>query len=146
NSFHSNRLLLGIVLAVIAALIIFGGAKRIARFTGVVVPIMATIYIAVAVFVFLINITDVPEMIALIFINAVGLKEFVCGDVGAAILQGVKRGLFSNEAGLGSAQNAAATANVSHPVKQGLVQMLSVFTDTLLICSATAFMILISGT
>ncbi|HLR07738.1 MAG TPA: alanine/glycine:cation symporter family protein [Bacillota bacterium] len=146
NSFHSNRLLLGIVLAVIAGLIIFGGVKRIARFTGVVVPIMATIYIAVAVFVLLINITDVPEMIALIFKNAFGLKEFVGGGIGAAILQGVKRGLFSNEAGLGSAPNAAATANVSHPVKQGLVQMLSVFTDTLLICSATAFMILISGT
>src|SRR5699024_5552680 len=108
---------------VIAGLIIFDGVKRIARFTGVVVLIMDTIYIAVAVFVLLINITNVPEMIALIFKNAFGIKEFVGGSIGAAILQGVKRGLFSNEAGLGSAPNAAATANVSNPVKQGLVQM-----------------------
>src|SRR5699024_4572232 len=127
NSFHSNRLLLGIVLAVIAGLIIFGGVKRIARFTGVVVPIMATIYIAVAVFVLLINITDVTELIAVIPKDAFALKEFVGGGIGAAIVQGVNRGLYTYVAGLGSVPNATVTANVSDPVKQGVVEMLSKF-------------------
>lgn len=145
NSFHMNRLLLGIILAVVAALVIFGGVKRIASFTGAVVPFMAIIYVAVALIVLVVHVTDIPNMIALIFKNAFGVKEVVGGGIGAAVLQGVKRGLFSNEAGLGSAPNAAATANVSHPAKQGLVQTLSVFTDTLLICSTTAFMILASG-
>lgn len=144
NSFHMNRFIFGIVVMAFAGLVIFGGVKRIARFTGIVVPVMAIIYLIVAFIVLIMNLTDVPSMIALIFTNAFGLKEVVGGGIGAAILQGIKRGLFSNEAGLGSAPNAAAAANVSHPAKQGLVQTLSVFTDTLLICSATAFMILIS--
>lgn len=144
QSFHFNRWIFGIIVMIIAGLVIFGGIKRIASFTGVVVPVMAIIYLIVALIVMIIHITDVPAMIGLIFRHAFGLKEVIGGGIGAAILQGVKRGLFSNEAGLGSAPNAAATANVSHPVKQGLVQTLSVFTDTLLICSATAFMILIT--
>ncbi|WP_085523811.1 alanine/glycine:cation symporter family protein [Tuberibacillus sp. Marseille-P3662] len=145
QSFNLNRLVLGIVVVILTALIIFGGVKRIANFTGVVVPFMAMIYIIVAFLTLLMNITEVPNMIALIFQHAFGIKEIVGGGIGAAIMNGVKRGLFSNEAGMGSAPNAAATATVSHPAKQGLVQTLSVFTDTLLICSATAFMILISG-
>ncbi|TCP28692.1 AGCS family alanine or glycine:cation symporter [Scopulibacillus darangshiensis] len=145
QSFGVNRLLLGIILAIVTALIIFGGLKRIANFTGIIVPFMAIIYVAVALVTLIMNVTEIPNIIALIFENAFGIKEIVGGGLGAAIMNGVKRGLFSNEAGMGSAPNAAATANVSHPAKQGLVQTLSVFTDTLLICSATAFMILISG-
>jgi AGCS family alanine or glycine:cation symporter len=106
---------------------------------------MAGIYLLIAIFVLITNITELPGMFALIIKNAFGLEQAVGGGIGAAIMMGIKRGLFSNEAGMGSAPNAAATAEVSHPVKQGLIQTLGVFTDTLLVCSATAFMILLSG-
>lgn len=106
---------------------------------------MALAYIAVAIFTLIINITEIPSVIKLIFENAFGIKEFAGGTLGATMLMGIKRGLFSNEAGMGSSPNAAATADVTHPVKQGLIQTLGVFTDTILICSCTAFIILLSG-
>jgi alanine or glycine:cation symporter, AGCS family len=144
EAFGVNRLTIGIILALLTAIVIFGGVKRIANFTQIVVPIMAIIYLVVALYVVLINITEIPGLFALIFRNAFGLEEVMGGGFGAAIMMGIKRGLFSNEAGMGSAPNAAATASVSHPVKQGLIQTLGVFVDTILICSATAFMILLS--
>lgn len=144
ESFGADRTWVGAVLAVCTLLIIFGGIQRIARFSSVVVPIMAVVYILVAFFVVLKNITHLPEVLGMVVGNAFGWEQFVGGGLGAGIMQGVRRGLFSNEAGMGSAPNAAATATVSHPVKQGLIQALGVFTDTLVICSCTAFIILIS--
>ncbi|MDQ0338718.1 AGCS family alanine or glycine:cation symporter [Caldalkalibacillus uzonensis] len=140
-----DRGVMGLILAVLLGIIIFGGVNRIARVTAVIVPVMAMFYIGVALFVVLKNFTMIPEVVILIVGNAFGLQEVVGGGLGAALMNGIKRGLFSNEAGMGSAPNAAATASVSHPVKQGLIQSLSVFTDTLIICSATAFIILMSG-
>lgn len=137
--------IVGIVLVLLTALIVFGGIKRIVKVTQFIVPIMATFYIGIALFVVIINITEIPGIIALIFEHAFGIKEMVGGGIGAALMQGVRRGLFSNEAGMGSVPNAAATANVSHPAKQGLVQSLGVFFDTIVICSATAFIILLAG-
>ncbi|WP_243387263.1 alanine/glycine:cation symporter family protein [Bacillus kexueae] len=144
NSFGMNEALMGALLTVLTAMIIFGGVKRIARFSAIIVPIMAVFYLALALYVTVINITEVPALIALIVKSAFGLEEVIGGGIGAAIMNGVKRGLFSNEAGMGSAPVAAATANVSHPVKQGFIQALGVFFDTLLVCSATAFIILLS--
>ncbi|TCT25087.1 AGCS family alanine or glycine:cation symporter [Melghiribacillus thermohalophilus] len=143
EAFGANRALMGMILVIMTALIIFGGLKRIAKVAQVIVPVMAVVYLIVAFYVLVINITEIPALIALIVQHAFGLEQAVGGGIGAALMQGLKRGLFSNEAGMGSAPNAAATAGVSHPVKQGLVQTLAVFTDTLLICSATAFMILL---
>ncbi|QPC46486.1 alanine/glycine:cation symporter family protein [Mangrovibacillus cuniculi] len=137
--------LVGIVLAVITGIVIFGGIHRIAILSQAIVPVMAIIYILVAIFVLLTNITQIPAMISLIVESAFGLREVVSGGMGAAIMFGIKRGLFSNEAGMGSAPNAAATATVSHPAKQGFIQSLGVFFDTILICSATAFIIILSG-
>ena len=134
----------GLGLVLLTAVIIFGGVKRIARVTQVVVPIMATIYIFVALFIVITNFTEVPAVFTLIIQSAFGLEEAVGGGIGAAIMQGVRRGLFSNEAGMGSVPNAAASANVSHPAKQGLVQSLGVFFDTIIICSATAFIIILA--
>ncbi len=144
NSFGINTFVIGIVLAGLTAIIIFGGVKRIANFSSFIVPIMAGFYIVLALFVVITNITEMPGVIALIFKSAFGFEQVVGGGIGAAIMNGVKRGLFSNEAGMGSAPNAAATASVSHPVKQGFIQALGVFFDTLLVCSATAFIILTS--
>ncbi|MET3576791.1 alanine/glycine:cation symporter family protein [Bhargavaea ullalensis] len=135
----------GLVLIALAATVIFGGVKRIASVTQFLVPIMAILYLAVTLIVLVLNIKEVPGMFMLIFENAFGLREAAGGAVGAAIMQGVRRGLFSNEAGMGSVPNAAATASVSHPAKQGLVQSLGVFFDTIIICSATAFMIILAG-
>lgn len=106
---------------------------------------MAITYVIVALFVIFRNIGSIPSIFSLIIENAFGIKQVVGGGLGAAVLMGIKRGLFSNEAGMGSAPNAAATANVTHPAKQGLIQTLGVFTDTILICSATSFIVLISG-
>lgn len=144
NSFGTNRAILGLVMAAAFALVIFGGVKRIARMSEYIVVVMAGIYIGAALIIMLINITELPAVIALIVKSAFGLEQVAGGSLGAVILQGVKRGLFSNEAGMGSAPNAAATATTSHPVKQGLMQALGVLTDTLLICSSTAFIILLS--
>lgn len=135
----------GIALAVIVGLIIFGGVKRIARVTEVLVPVMAGGYILIAFVVLGMNFERIPDVIMLIVKSAFGLEPVVGGGIGAAILMGVKRGLFSNEAGLGSAPNVAAVAYVPHPANQGIVQAFSVFIDTLIICSATAFIILLSG-
>ncbi|MCA0971134.1 alanine:cation symporter family protein [Halobacillus litoralis] len=145
NSFDVNRLLMGTILVIISALIIFGGLKRIAQVTQYIIPVMAILYIIMALYVLIINASEVPTMLAQIFQGAFGFREIAGGTFGAMILIGIKRGLFSNEAGMGSAPNAAATSEVTHPVKQGLIQTLGVFTDTLLICSATAVIILFSG-
>ncbi|MFC0471305.1 alanine/glycine:cation symporter family protein [Halalkalibacter kiskunsagensis] len=145
EAFGINRLVLGIALTVLTGLVIFGGVKRIAKVTQVVVPIMALCYLILATYVVIGNIGEIPGMIGLIVSSAFGFNEAVAGGIGAAIMNGVKRGLFSNEAGMGSAPVAAATADVSHPAKQGFVQTLGVFIDTLFICSATAFIILLSG-
>ena len=145
NAFGINNLYMGIVLTVSTLVIIFGGIQRIAKVSSVVVPIMAVGYILLAFAVVLLNIKNIPEIIALIVKSAFGMEQILGGGMGAAVMQGIKRGLFSNEAGMGSAPNAAATASTSHPVKQGLIQTLGVFTDTLIICSSTAFIILMSG-
>ncbi len=145
QAFGANTLIIGLILAVLTSLIIFGGVKRIARATEIIVPVMAIAYVIVALFVILKNIGSIPSIFSLIIENAFGIRQVVGGSLGAAILMGIKRGLFSNEAGMGSAPNAAATANVTHPAKQGLIQTLGVFTDTILICSATSFIVLISG-
>lgn len=137
--------MVGLGLVLLTAVIIFGGVKRIVKVTQFIVPIMAIFYIAIALYIVIINITEVPTMFKLIIEHAFGIKEIVGGGIGAAIMQGVRRGLFSNEAGMGSVPNAAATANASHPAKQGLVQSLGVFFDTIIICSATAFIILLAG-
>ena len=145
EAFGTARMTTGIVITVLTGVIIFGGVKRIARFTEAIVPVMAVAYVAIAMFVIVKNFTMIPSIFKLIVESAFGLKQAAGGAMGAAVMMGIKRGLFSNEAGMGSAPNAAATAEVSHPVKQGLIQALGVFTDTIIICSATAFMILISG-
>lgn len=145
EAFKLDRTIIGIVLAVGTGAIIFGGVQRIANFSAAVVPVMAILYILVSLYVIVSNISMVPEIFRDIIENAFGIRQAVGGGIGAAIMTGVKRGLFSNEAGMGSAPNAAAAAETSHPVKQGFVQTLGVFTDTILICSCTAFMVLISG-
>ncbi len=145
EAFGINRAFLGVFITFFTALIIFGGAKRIAHVSEIVVPIMAIIYILVAVFIIGKNISYIPEVFKMIFGGAFGVKQLFGGGIGVAMLQGVKRGLFSNEAGMGSAPNAGAAAKVSHPVKQGFVQALGVFVDTLLICTATAFIVIISN-
>ncbi|MEG1584464.1 MAG: alanine/glycine:cation symporter family protein [Anaerovorax sp.] len=145
QAFGLNPVIVGTLLTIATLLIIFGGVHRIAKISSVVVPIMALGYIGLTLFIIGKNITAIPGIFALIFTSAFGPEQFVGGVFGAAIMQGIKRGLFSNEAGMGSAPNAAATATISHPVKQGLIQTLGVFTDTLLICSCTAFIVLISS-
>jgi len=145
EAFGWNPLVVGIVIAVLALLIVFGGIRRIAQVSSVLVPIMAVGYVLVAVIVVVMNIRLVPHVLKVIVEGAFGIQQVAGGIFGATIMAGIKRGLFSNEAGEGSAPNAAATAHVSHPVKQGLIQALGVFTDTLLVCSCTAFIILISG-
>ena len=142
---ENASLIIGGIVAVLSAIVIFGGGKRISKATQVMVPIMAVAYIGVALIVMVMNIGTLPSVIGSIFSQAFNFSSVAGGLFGATIMNGIKRGLYSNEAGIGSAPNAAASADVSHPVKQGLVQMLSVFIDTLLICSATAFMILCSG-
>ncbi|MBS7662647.1 alanine:cation symporter family protein [Pseudomonas lalucatii] len=135
----------GIALMVVIGLIIFGGIKRIASIADVLVPAMAFAYIAMALFVIGSQIDQVPQVLGLIVKSAFGLEPAFAGGIGAAIIMGVKRGLFSNEAGLGSAPNVAAVAEVKHPVAQGIVQSLSVFIDTIVLCSCTALIILLSG-
>ena len=132
-------------LTILTIAVVFGGIQRIAKVCSVIVPVMALGYLAIAVWVIATNITMIPAVLALIVKSAFGLDQTVGGTLGMAITMGFKRGIFSNEAGEGSAPNAAATANVSHPVKQGLIQTLGVFTDTLIVCSCTAFIILCSG-
>jgi len=133
DTFGIPTLASGIALTVVIGLIIFGGIKRIAKFADVLVPVMAFSYLAMALLVIGLNISEVPAVFALIFKSAFGLEPAFAGGIGAAIIMGVKRGLFSNEAGLGSAPNVAAVAEVKHPAAQGIVQSLSVFIDTLIL-------------
>ncbi len=137
--------IIGLILAVLFAVCVIGGAKRLSKVTGVMVPVMGVLYILVAITVMCINYRNIPTMFQLIFKNAFDFKAIFGGFAGSCLMYGIKRGLYSNEAGMGSAPNAAATADVTHPAKQGLVQMLSVFIDTLLICTCTAFMCLSSN-
>ena len=143
DSMGIDRMWTGAVLAIVTGFIVYGGIKRIAKTADVIVPIMAIAYVSMALVVIVLNITELPAVIISIVSNAFGLEEAVGGGMGAALAQGLRRGLFSNEAGLGSAPNVAATADVSHPISQGITQSLSVFIDTILICSCTAFVILL---
>lgn len=145
-SFGIPEWITGVALTALTLAIIFGGIQSIARFSQWVVPIMAIAYILLAIVIVACNITKFPDVIAMIVTDAFGGEQALGGAMGIAMIWGIKRGLFSNEAGEGSTPNAAATASVSHPVKQGLIQALGVFTDTLLICTATAFIILCSTT
>jgi AGCS family alanine or glycine:cation symporter len=144
NAFGINPWVMGIIITALAGVIIFGGVHRIANFSSVIVPIMAVLYIVVALVVIVMNIAEIPAVLGLIVRSAFGFEQALGGGIGAAIMMGVRRGLFSNEAGMGSAPNAAATASVSHPAKQGFVQTLGVYVDTLIVCSATAFIILLN--
>ena len=137
--------MIGAVLAILAGYCILGGGKRIIKYTSLLVPIMGVIFVIMALVMIVINIKNIPAMFGMIFEDAFNFRAIFGGVAGSALVQGIKRGLYSNEAGMGSAPNAAASASVSHPVKQGLVQMISVFLDTIVICSATAFMSLASG-
>lgn len=132
-------------LTLMTLIIIFGGIQRIARFCAVVVPFMAVGYLLLAIYIMTVHISHVPEVLALIVKSAFGWHQAAGGAVGIAVMQGIRRGLFSNEAGEGSAPNAAATAAISHPVKQGLLQSFGVFVDTIVICTCTALIILLSG-
>jgi len=145
EAFGLNRVVVGLGLSALTAMVIFGGIKRIARVAEVLVPVMASAYVMVALFVIFKNFSLIPDIFLLIFQGAFGFKAAAGGGIGAAMMMGIKRGLFSNEAGMGSAPNAAATSEVSHPVKQGLLQTLGVFVDTILICSSTALVVLVSG-
>lgn len=145
NAFGFDHAVVGGIVTTLTVVIIFGGVQRIARVSSVIVPVMALGYVALALAIVLMNLGELPAVIGLIVSHAFGWEQALGGGVGAALMQGIKRGLFSNEAGMGSAPNVAATAHVSHPVKQGLIQTLGVFTDTLIICTCTAFIILFSG-
>jgi AGCS family alanine or glycine:cation symporter len=149
SSFGLNRWLSGAVIVAIAALVVFGGIRRIARFAEAVVPLMAMAYLLVAFVVVARHLPELPGIFAQIVRSAFGLHQAAAGGLGwmvsQAMMQGVRRGLFSNEAGMGSSPNAAATAEVKHPASQGFVQMLGVFGDTIIICTATASIILLSG-
>ena len=145
KAFGFDPLVVGCIITAIALFIAFGGIQRIARVSSILVPIMAIGYFILALFVVITNINMMPHVFKLIIESAFGFEQVAGGGLGMTIMVGVKRGLFSNEAGEGSAPNVAATADISHPVKQGLIQALGVFTDTLLVCSCTAFMVLVSG-
>ncbi len=145
EAFGFDPMLVGCFLTSISLLIVFGGIQRVAKVSSVIVPIMAIGYFILALYVVIANAKLMPEIFRIIISDAFGFHQVAAGGIGATMLYGVKRGLFSNEAGEGSAPNVAATAAVSHPVKQGLIQALGVFTDTLVVCSCTAFIILVSG-
>ena len=145
HAFGIDHTGMGIVLTVVTLVIIFGGIHRIAAVSSWIVPIMAVGYIILALGIVIYNITELPAVVVHIFRSAFGWEQALGGGMGAAVMQGIKRGLFSNEAGMGSAPNVAATATVTHPAKQGFIQALGVFTDTLVICTCTAFIILVSN-
>lgn len=146
NAFSLNPWIIAIALAILLALIIFGGIKWIANAATAIVPFMAIAYILMAVIIIFLNVDQVPALFALIFKSAFGMEAAFGGIVGAMIEIGVKRGLYSNEAGQGTGPHAASAAEVSHPAKQGLVQAFSVYVDTLFVCTATGLIILLSGT
>jgi len=145
QAFQVDHTLMGIILTVLTLMVIFGGIQRIAKVSSIIVPVMALGYILLALVIVGINFTQIPAVFKQIVSSAFGWEQALGGRIGAALMQGIKRGLFSNEAGMGSAPNVAATADVTHPVKQGLIQALGVFSDTLVICTCTAFIILFSG-
>ena len=145
QAFQVDNVTMGIILTVLTLMIIFGGIQRIAKVSSIIVPVMALGYILLALIIVSMNITHIPAIFKLIIDSAFGWEQALGGGIGVALMQGIKRGLFSNEAGMGSAPNVAATADVTHPVKQGLIQTLGVFSDTLVICTCTAFIILFSG-
>ena len=149
STFHfygrSTSVAVGLVLALLFAFCVLGGGKRLTKITEVLVPVMGVLFVIASLFVIVTHISSLPQVFKLIFSSAFDFRSIFGGFTGSCIMWGIKRGLYSNEAGMGSAPNAAASASVSHPAKQGLVQMLSVFIDTLLICSATAFLCLFSG-
>ena len=145
EAFGWNPLWVGCVIAAVSLFIVFGGIQRIAQVSAVLVPVMAISYVVLALVIIVMNIGLIPHVFKLIVLDAFGIEQIAGGGIGVTIMNGVKRGLFSNEAGEGSAPNVAATASATHPVKQGLIQALGVFTDTLIVCSCTAFIILISG-
>lgn len=145
NSFGIEKIATGGALTALTLIVIWGGIQRIAKLNEVIVPVMAVFYLLLAFYVIIVRIGYFPHVMQLIVENAFGINQIAGGGIGMAMIMGVKRGLFSNEAGEGSTPNAAATADVSHPVKQGLIQTLGVYTDTLLVCTATAFIILCSG-
>ena len=145
EAFGWSPVWVGGILAAMALFIVFGGIQRIAHVSAVLVPVMAIGYVVLAIVIIVMNINQIPHVFKVIVLDAFGVTQIVGGGLGAAMMNGIKRGLFSNEAGEGSAPNVAATATTTHPVKQGLIQALGVFTDTLLVCSCTAFIILISG-
>ena len=145
KAFQVDHTLMGSILTILTLVIIFGGVQRIAKISGIIVPVMAIGYILLALVIVGMNITHLPNVMMLIVRSAFGWEQALGGGIGMTLMQGIKRGLFSNEAGMGSAPNVAASADVTHPVKQGLIQTLGVFTDTLIICSCTAFIILFSG-
>ena len=140
-----TKWIIGAILAVLVGYCLFGGGKRVIKVTSLLVPFMGLAYILVAILIVLLNITMLPSVFVAIFKGAFDFRSIFGGIAGSCLMFGIKRGLFSNEAGVGSAPNASAVADVSHPVKQGMVQALSVFIDTLLVCSATAFMCMCSG-
>ena len=137
--------ILGAIISLLFLYCMLGGGQRIVKITGVLVPIMGCLYVLMAVVALILNLGNLGAMFGMIFSNAFDFKAIFGGFMGSCLMYGFKRGLYSNEAGIGSAPNAAAAADVSHPAKQGLVQMLSVFIDTLLLCTATAFMCMCSG-
>lgn len=145
TAFSVDTRITAIVLALLLGFIIFGGLRRIANFASAVVPFMAIAYVGIALLIILLNITQVPAMVALIFRSAFGFDSAFGAILGLAIMWGVRRGVYSNEAGQGTAPHASSAASVTHPAKQGLVQAFSVYVDTLFICSATGFMLLITG-
>lgn len=145
NQFGWSRMIVGIVLTALSLAIVCGSIQRISRFSEIVVPIMAVAYIILAITIIAINITSLPDVLSLIVTDAFDFSSAIGGGMGMTMIMGIKRGLFSNEAGEGSAPNVAATASVSHPVKQGLIQTLAVYTDTIIICTCTALIILCSG-
>ena len=145
NSFGIEKIATGVALTALTLIVIWGGIQRIAKLNEVIVPVMAVFYLLLAFYVIIVRIGYFPHVMRLIVENAFGINQIAGGGIGMAMIMGVKRGLFSNEAGEGSTPNAAATADESHPVKQGLIQTLGVYTDTLLVCTATAFIILCSG-
>ncbi|WP_422484280.1 alanine/glycine:cation symporter family protein [Gudongella sp. DL1XJH-153] len=145
NAFSIGPAITGGIIVLLLALIIFGGVKRIGRVAEKVVPIMAIVYILVALAMMIVNITEIPRVFGIIIGSAFGAEQAFAGIIGAAISMGVKRGIYSNEAGQGTGPMAAAAAEVDHPAEQGLVQAFSVYFDTLFVCSATAFMIIVSG-
>ena len=147
-SFYNEKttpVIIGAILAVITGYCLLGGGKRIVKLTSLIVPFMGVTYVLISLIVIIANITNVPHMFVMIFKDAFDFKAIFSGIAGSCVIYGIKRGLYSNEAGVGSAPNASASARVSHPVKQGLVQTLSVYIDTLLLCTATALMCLSSG-